>query len=56
MYSYTALDLSWETAQTFAFSQCIYLENTFFLRNIWLSNLSLRLCKFSNYQEQGLEV
>lgn len=48
MCSYTALDLSWETAQIFAFPQCIYSENTVLLRKIWLSNHSLRLCKFSN--------
>lgn len=34
-------------SQIFAFPQCIYSGNTVLLRKIWLSNLSLRLCKFS---------
>ena len=39
--SYTALHLSWETAQTFVFSQCIYLEKySFPEKNLALKSLT----------------
>lgn len=47
MCSGTALNLSWETAQTFAFPQCIYSANTLSWEKSGLSNLSPRLFKFS---------